>query len=504
MKNFLLGCVILVGASPALALSPGQAVTAALADLDRQAVEDAVFYRYLYLPADLVYLPTFEKALRLHVNLISREARFAYPLAVGEGLWRVDLRDYQWDPRVFEKLAGIDVYFHRQQITIEEVRVPWPGGTWKGDGYYYAPNSFYTYHNKKVVKSLLYAPLSAGQLASLALLTHSNVPIVRADWFLVQGARQISLTNRETGAGYYDWLGLKDRDDFFRLIGEDQRTFLRIQSEVRAVVGESGVTAQNRQIVRTGAQAGGHWTTLEVADQSGRGIAIQELRRNELLHVAEEHYGPLANGLPATFLSNDQGVRQDSVPDTIAGDKSPLNVGNDTRVHVNLACMRCHNGDVLRNIADDVRPVYTGKLNVLSNDKGVALELARQYGASIDRVLKQDRALYQEALTQVTGKTPVEAATLYAGAFNRYAYTRVTLAAAASELGTTPERFLKSLRDSAERLGRADFRLDPFLVEPPRTIPRLNWEDAFIAAEDLFYGILVETPATTTPTPKEP
>lgn len=487
------------------ALSPSQAITTALADLDQQAVEDAVFYRYLYLPGTADDAAAFLPALRLQVNLISREASLAYPRLVGPGLWRVDLRDYQWDARVWERLAEIDPFFHRKQevevvedvvkvveeIVVEKVIVA------NGYGQYVYQDQERKVERKKkvqvkkkVVKTLLYAPLVAGQLASLSLLTNSQAPIVRADWWLVQSARQISLTNRQTGAGYYDWLGLRDRNDYFRLIGQNQKP--NVQTEIRAVVGESGVTAQNRQVAREGVATGGHWTTFEVEDQSGRGVAIANLRRGEFVHVAEEHYAPLPNGLPVVFLSDAGGVRQDSVPDKIAANRSSLNVSNDLRVHVGIACMQCHAGAVLQAVGDDVRPVYTGRLSVLTNDKAVALELRRDYAANLDRILQKDRQDYQDSYTQVTGKTPAETVTLYSVAFTTYAYGRVDLKTAAKELGVSDLAFRKALKDAATRLGRGDFRLDPFLIDVPRTIPRLNWEDAYQDAQDLLFGVLKE------------
>ena len=86
----LLLAAFLVG--PASGMSPSNAVTEALADLDAQNNVDQPFYRYLYLPnpeSEAAFLP----ALRLHVNLISRESAMAYPKRVAPGLWRVDIRE---------------------------------------------------------------------------------------------------------------------------------------------------------------------------------------------------------------------------------------------------------------------------------------------------------------------------------------------------------------------------------------------------------------------------
>jgi hypothetical protein len=41
------------------------------------------------------------------------------------------------------------------------------------------------------------------------------------------------------------------------------------------------------------------------------------------------------------------------------------------------------------------------------------------------------------------------------------------------------------------RQGKGDFRLDPFLAPIKRTIPRLNFEDAFQDGQDLLFGVLI-------------
>lgn len=492
--RYLLSLLVLLLGSLAYALPPHQAVTVALKDLDAQAIEDAPFLRYLYHPD-----PSQEFALaqRFHVNLISRQASFAFPKGIAEGLYRVDLRDYGWDRRTWEKLADIDPYFHRlveEEIVVEvEVIVEVPYGVKDAYGKWVQTEvrkeKQIRKEKRKQVKRDLFVPLSAGQLASLALLAQSQAPLVRADWFLVQGARQIDLNNRTTGTGYYDWLGLRSRDDYFRLVGFDAARVARTQKEVFAVLSESGITSHNRLIQRLDTL----WTTFDSFSEQGRSIAIQNLRKGEFLHDAEEHYAPLPNGLPAMYLSDKNGVQQDSAPDKIGGNRAALNVGNDLRIHANISCIQCHGGQVLQPIDDDVRAIYTGRLSVLSNDKGLALELQRQYGQSLNRFLQRDREDYQDLFQRVTGKPANETVRLYSEAYTRYAYGRLDIATAARELGVSSADFAKAITDGAIRLGRSDFRLDPFLATgPKRTISRLTWEDAFQDAQDLLYGVLKE------------
>jgi hypothetical protein len=476
-----------------LALSPTQAVAVAAADADASNIEDTPFYLYFYDPRGTV--PAFETALRLHVNQISREALLAYPTLIAPGVWRADRRNYQWSKQFQDSLAAVDPYFHRlvSQDVVEETTVDQPYGIVDAYGRWHQTEIRRERREvkRRVSKNVLFVPLGATRLAGLAFLTQSAAPIVRADWFLAQSIRQFDLHNRDnTGTGYYDALELNTLQDYLDLVGLNVRTSDRIETEIRAVVRKSRVAAQNRQIVRRGAQSGPEWQTLEVENQSGRGIAIQNLRDGELLFVAQERYGRLPNGLPVTFLANGQGVRQSSVPDLVAGDKSALNLGNDTRVHVNKSCMGCHAGGVLQPVDEAVRYVYTGRLRTNTGSKEVDLELARQYSQSFDQALADDRSIFQRALTRATKLEPQKAAETYVGAFNTYVHADVTLQMAATELGVSPAALQKSLADAAFRLGRGDFRTDAFLTVPPQTIPRLDWEDAFQTTQDALFGVL--------------
>ncbi len=523
----ILGAVLmlLLTALPAAALSPSRAVLLALADADQQAAEDQPFYRYLYHPGTDDEILAFLPALRFHVNFLSRESSLAYPVRVATGLYRVDLRSYQWSAQTFDKLADIDPYFHRKnvvevdvvveveievevEIQVEiEVEIDQEYGNYDQYGKWKTTEIRKEKVKKKVprkviqkqikkekrkekkVRNLLYVPQGAGQLASLALLLQSQAPVVRADWFLVQSARQLSLNNKDNGVGYYDFLGFKSRDDVFKLIGLDPKVAAR--TEIRAVVNRSGVATHNRQIVQDGATTGPHWFTLEVDDQSGRGIAINNLRRGEFLHKAEEHYFHLPNGMPGVLACTDQGVLQAVVPPQIAGDRSQNNVSNDLQVHVGINCIRCHRGAVLMPFEDDVRKLYTGRLSTLSLSRDIQLELDRNYGTNILKVLNRDTGDYQDVFQQVSGGLkPTQAADAYSNAFNRYAYEDVTLDQAGKELGVSGLALRKALKDGALRLGFSDFRLDPFIADTPGVVQRLTWEDVVQDAQDHLYGIL--------------
>ncbi len=471
--------------------SPCAAVRAAYRDLLSQPIADQHFLRYLYAPLPTEERADFKLALKLHCNLLSRESDFGEPLWLCPDLVRVDLRDYQWQAKVFEKLATTDPYYHKT-VEGEEVEhsEPWPGGIWPGDGKEYAPGSFNQTWKEKKKTRLLFCHGAETELGAAALLASSEAVILRADWFLAQSARQLSLRNKQEGTGYYDFLRIKDRNGYFALIGLDEKLSVRLQKELRAVVDDSGVSAQNRQIVALNAVTGRNWQTLDTFTQQDKGIAIKNLRRGEFNHDAEEHYSFLPNGLPVTYLSDAAGTNQASAPDQIGGNSAPLNTARDLRIHVNLACMQCHAGQVLQPIDDVVRKTYVGSLKIQSPDKKVYLELKRQYGRSIDVLLEKDRINYRDAFQECVKLTPQKATEIYSAAFSRYAYRRLTAADAAREIGCTEGVFLTSLKKINQAIGAGDFRFDPWLADTPGTVTRLSLEDGYQTLVELSLGVV--------------
>src|SRR5712692_2835844 len=128
-------CLALHPASGAgLRLDPAGAVTAAYADLLAQPANVQPLIRYV----SLYNLPEAERAnaarvLSFHVNSLSREPYVAQPVMISAGpLLRVNLSDYGWDRRTWERLAETDPYFHVQIVEKKEQEFGYetPGGGW--------------------------------------------------------------------------------------------------------------------------------------------------------------------------------------------------------------------------------------------------------------------------------------------------------------------------------------------------------------------------------------
>lgn len=505
---------LLVAVAPAKEVSsPARAVTLAHADCAKLPADDQPYVRYLWVSSDEKVREDTLVALSFHLNLLSVVPKLAHPTLIAPDVVRIDVRQYGWYLvrqgvlkrnilPVWEKFAGLDPYFHQKAKALKDVEfsVVWPGGFDDRQKAEFKRGKYRQERKAGRTQDIAAVWLPAKQIEELRLMTYSECPILMAEWFFVQTARQISIRNKQEGVGYYDFLGLKDRNAFFDLSGTDEKKAIERLSEWRAVVEKSGISQQNRQIVKLAAIGGGTWGTLDTFVQKGKGVALRNLERGAFAHNAEEWYGNLPNKLPVTFLSDDKGVAQETAPDKIGPDKSSFNVGNDGRVHANISCMRCHgvDKDMLKPVGDAVRDLFEvgSGLHFAGKDKALQEELESQYLSDIDGELDDDRARYVKAIRLATaskknpkGLTSPQITKLYCELWNRYVEADLTAADCAREIGVTEDRLLEALRTHAKNRGIGDMVLAGLIRKVPRKVTRLNFEESVSLATLLSLGI---------------
>lgn len=542
----LLAVALLFGAAPAKDIpTPERAVEAVYNDLGQIAVQDAAaelhhkgalergaksFYtgpsapymRYLWVTTRGPEYDEFLLVLMGHLNLLSREGDFCRPTLITPDVVRIDVRELKWHKtegplQSWEKLAAKSVIFHARVQLLQDLTVDqyWPGGPDKNDKQY--DRGKYPVDRKKgrVFDSFdetLHLVKVKEKCLQLRKWSYSEAPLVHAEQFFVASARQLSIRNKEEGTGYYDFLALKTRDDFFKLAGVKVQDAKERYKVWRAAILKSGISKQNRQVVNFDERA---WGTLDTFDESGRGILLNNLREGEFKHDAEEWYAKLPNGLWVTFLSDANGKRVAFAPPEIGPDDSELNkvrakdgTQRDVRVHTNLSCIRCHGPDAkgLKSLDDWVRNKFrAGKVYQLQDpNKEVALELKREYLRNIDRMLEKDRDDYEFYLSEATkslahpkGVTQAKFAKMYAEAWRRYVDDGVTLETAANELGTTKERLRGVLRAQTEQnkrqgyvdAGRGGLLNSLLNLVDDESIPRLYWEDGYQFCALLVMGV---------------
>lgn len=494
-------------AAPVPVATLADAVGLALADARQLPPDKRPYARYLWTG----HLPATERAalarsLSLGINQVSREADIYPPrgittaaewlLKTPPSVLAIDVRDYgPVFAKVWEKLANVDPYFHAQLVSVVEVvedpgeKYWYPGGTVDGKVYeagWYVKGAKKRKETKKTAAAAAWLPTTA--IAELIALTQSQSPIVRGDWFLVTAGRQVGLNNKENGVGYYDFLGFKNRNDFFKFVKFSEKDADELQNEIRAALDVSGVSQQKRQIARRAALTGPIWFTFDVKDDTGRGNATLQLKKGDFLHDAEEGYGFGRQGLPIYIACDAQGNLQASAPDFIGPDDSTYRHGRDGRIHVGIACIRCHGADILKPIDDWARRTYTGRVPLNSPDYNLLRELRRQYLSDLDGALKLDRTAFAVAILRTTGTDPATTVKEYATAYNRYVEERVTPAKAAAELGVTEAlwRATAAAYGAANPLGNPDIINHGRQDKEPIGMPRTAWEEVYPLAQSIL------------------
>jgi mono/diheme cytochrome c family protein len=388
-------------AAPRSFVSDDTVLRLALDDVNSLPERQRRFMRYVtFAPlanagASDAELRTHGRALAKLVNSLSWHPRATAPepIDAGRTVFRIDLRDYKWNARSWDKL--IAVYPYR------------PAGE-TPDG------------------------------RALAAATGAELPLLRGDWF-VDTASQPPL--------YYDLLGLPERDKGLeRMVGVDLLTDVQEESAVRAGFNGSGVSRNNRVIERHDASYGAYWRTYDFADNTER--------RNIFEHplgpaAGGGSFAPdggeiifnLPNGLQGYMLVDGSGRRIDRAPVEIVSDpKRP-----DRVVENGISCMTCHVKGVMPK-ADQVRA------HVLKNRKAfTAAEIASVKAlypieATIKARFNEDSERFTRALKKLgvpaDDPEPISAVAL------RYEGT-LDLATMAAELGLRPTELSEQLKQSA-------------------------------------------------------
>lgn len=449
-------CAISVG-------SAGQSEAVALALADARRLPPEIAYRTRYLTSWHM-VPEWRaetiQAIDYWLNSTSIEALPKRARFIARDLVAVRFDHYAHKQAVWEKLVDNPYW------SLKAVKA-YPAGQYT-NGQRYAAGSSIVFLGSRGV--------DAEQMAELSRLTNSAAPILNMDWF----AAQIAIQEGRV-AGYYDFLGAgKKRDEFDKLVGMNRAESIRQKKEIAAIVPKRGPTQNNAQIFRFGTLHGAYWQTRDTDQNTGAKNATRFLD-NDFIHVAEEIYAALPNGMLAFYLSDAAGIRANFAPDFIG--KDSLSISNDGRIHVGLSCARCH-VEGIRPITCWFRKTYDGPdyLNVFGPDRARRIE--QLYQSDIDFWIKRDQQDYAHALKQVNGLTPGDNAKVIAAVWERYVELPVYLADAARELGCKPEELKAAIRarkgvDSVLfPWGKAP-RIIKGVEEEPEPIRREHWEEVY-------------------------
>lgn len=397
----------------------------------------------------------FVKALNGHVNGMSRELEIKGVQVKGD-IVTLDLRDYGWTPELWDSLLRVYPWVDQQLVQVQVVKW-WPAGKpWLDGKVYQKPFQYWAWENKTAAAY--------------------DAPI-RADWFLAQ-----TVIAEGKKPGYYDFLGVKDQKTFEALIRFDGK--LGKALEQRRVVLVSGISLQPRRVQRDATVLGGYWRTFdnEVAkDNADPANALDDA----FTFKATEAIAPLPNGMAAYGLWDDKGVLQNKAPDNIVGGDR-TSASNDTRLHINLSCIRCHYQGKDESGLKGIAELKISKL--ASYDYAKFQELRRQYLDAVKELkplMAQDRAGYERAIKLATGWDGNTYAKKLQEFYAWYEDAKIDLKRAAYEVGVTEAKFVAALGSYEQKA----YLLPTLTVlTGGGVINQRQWEQAFPIAVQIVKG----------------
>lgn len=364
-------------------------------------------------------LRSYRVALSKLVNSLSWKKRIVLPHPVdpAKTVFRICLSDYRWSPKTWDRIAG-----------------EYPYG----------------------VKSL--AP--AMQFCYSA--TQTNLPCVRADWFVAKAAMPPL---------YHEILELPESvGELEQLLRIDVEHNIASGAVARAAFNGSGVSSHNRLIERHDCDLTGgvYWKSYDFGeDKERRNLFSHPLGpggANGFEHDGGELFFSLPNGLQAYLLVDKDGQRIDKGPISVVSDPRRL----DRQVVNGLSCMSCHAEGVKRK-ADEVRAAVLANPQAFTAVEVTQVKKLYKTNEDLEKLFDADAKQFAKAVAQTGGKTSGdEPIVMLALRFEE----EVDLDLAAAEVGMNTET-LKSRLEKSTNLSR----LLPTLKVPGGTVKR----EAFVS-----------------------
>jgi TPR repeat protein/mono/diheme cytochrome c family protein len=335
-------------------------------------------------------LQTYRGGLSKLVNSLSWGRRVVVPVAIDpqKTIFRIDLRDYQWNEATWKKI--LDVYPYR------------------------------------IGRETAAARESIEQ-------TQSGFPYVRADWFVFAASRPPL---------YHDVLALPASDaELEKLLKVDAAEDIRTERIARAGFNGSGVSRNNRLIERHDSPYGAYWKSYDFkqpGNNSRKDLFVSPLGPGDHLDNFEQDGGEiifnLPNGLQAYMLVNAKGERIDKGPAEIVSDPKQL----DRAVVNGVSCMSCHARGMIEK-TDQVRATVLG--NAAGYDVATVETVKALYPpkAAFDELLKDDADRFVAAVEK-TGVSQTHTEPVFSLALRFQVNLDEPLAAAEAGLSTVELR----------------------------------------------------------------
>lgn len=442
-----------------LALSAHQEAQACLDKATAVAAEDLLrlppieqFYATYFWLGDVALKdrPRFILTLSGHFNALSRRPSLYFPQVVSNdlSLVRVNYDAYRWPLKVVKQLQVAHPYT-TTKLTIQGI--PWHGGVWPEDGKEYGAASF-TYHR--------------------------DIPVVSARWFIWQ-----TMAQRKRTPGYYDFLELKSRDDFDKLVGFDRKLAdASHRKDMLDAIVYSGVSSQPRNIVIRSSLDGKSYGTEDSEFALAKKNPLRIVDREFFEHEAEEWIGFLANGFLAFLLSTADGKLQEVAPPFLSDSSSPT---NDKQIHPGLGCLRCHYRQQFHGSGGLIDPVphfrdLLSRMRLATPDYKRFKEFEELYLRPFHNRVVIDRLVHNEAVINATGMPADIWALQLTTLFEQYD-AGATLDEAAVYLGCDVPTAATVVQKVLQKYAAETGLLDPVLAifADGKMIPRVQYHEVY-------------------------
>ncbi len=424
-------------------ISQTEVLKAILADLESASESERGFFRYLTLTnlhnqtdeagrALIADLAPHRAAIGKLINSLSTNARITFPKAIDkdETIYRVDLRDYNWDADQWERVVGF-----------------YPYGIIGIDG-----------RSENLIEKH----------------TGSRMAWLRADWFTFAAAQpplydeiMDRLLGIEIDPEHGNFLTALDE-----ALGVDRIGNLQEGRAIRAGFQYSGVSGANRLIERheIGTHRGGYWVSYDFTPLSAQrthdltlaplgpmGAGLTEDENHAFDHDGGEMIYHLPNGLQGYMLTTDEGKRLRRAPIEIVQDDNR----QDKVILNGISCMACHDKGMkppikvtdlskrtLATMEDEVRPLVEAA-GTLGFDERKLLEKLYPEPSVLQAAIKADFDRFASAEAEATmglagGTEPV------LGLYKEFRGA-VTARKLAAEFGMEYDELLANLKEESDR-----------------------------------------------------
>lgn len=417
-----------------------------LADLAKYPPEDKynwVYFSFYHID-DPQLLKKFYLALTFWVHSLSSESLIKPPQPV-EGsptLFKVDIRDYGWNQKAWEKVSIREPY----------IREPW------------IPHDTYS-----------------------VMRIEGGNNLIRGDWFLAHTSspvKQLDIGDKEIlyETLLYAQLGRspKNLQEFYDYWGYDVKkieTKLHKVEQILVPHGKSGVAQNNRILARVSTELGYFYSSSDFLNSTGKKNVIENLYPDIMLHPnrdAGEHIGQNKIGLQHYLVTDDKDNNVWVANERVAFDRTNV---RDVTVMAGKSCVICHSQGLnipyngLQNLLEkQVKLRYADKAFKLASDRTYFGPLSRIYDKTSERqtLMEKDRENYNDAVKDVNGLDASTNALYFKEVLDWYE-DDITLERAARECGVTVEEFQdKVTRTATGELGA---------LANGSTVGRVQWED---------------------------